>query len=57
MEIKIFDTQGKMVAERHYLPAGKKAHSKFLLSENEPGVYIVNVIIDDVVKTRKVTFK
>ncbi len=57
MEIKIFDTQGKMVAERHYFPQGKKVQSEFLLLENEPGVYIVNVIVDDIVKTRKIRLK
>ena len=32
-------------------------NSEFLLSENEPGVYIVNVIVDDIVKTRKIRLK
>lgn len=57
MEIKIFDTQGKMVAERHYFPQEDRTQSTFLLTENEPGVYIVNIIIDDVVKTRKLRLK
>lgn len=57
MEIKIFDTEGKMVAERYYYPQPVKTRSKFLLSENEPGVYIVNIIIDDIVKTKKIRIK
>ncbi|MCF8381852.1 MAG: T9SS type A sorting domain-containing protein [Bacteroidales bacterium] len=57
MEVKIFDTKGNMVAERQYFAIEKKTPSQFLLNESEPGVYIVNIIIDGIVKTRKMRMK
>ena len=57
MEIQIFDTSGKIVAERHYFPNKSKSDTSRLLTEQEPGVYIVNIIIDDIVKTRKLRIR
>ena len=57
MEVKIFDTQGNMVAERQYIATEKKKESQFFLNESDPGVYIVNIIIDGIVKTSKIRMK
>ncbi|MCK4922014.1 MAG: T9SS type A sorting domain-containing protein [Bacteroidales bacterium] len=57
MEVKIFDTRGNMVAERQYIATEKKKESQFFLNKKESGVYIVNVIIDDVVKVRRIRMK
>lgn len=57
MEIKIFDIQGKMVAERHYFPGEPNSNSSFSIAENQPGIYIVNIIIDDIVKIRKMRLR
>lgn len=57
MEVKIFDTLGNVLAERQYTGTEKKANSQFLLNDSEPGIYMVNIIIDGVVKTRKIRMK
>ncbi len=57
MEVKILDTQGNVVVERNYNSEKKQNQSQFLLNEREPGVYVVNVIIDGMVKVRKIRLK
>jgi len=57
MEVKIFDTLGNVLAERQYISSEKKTASQFLLNESEPGIYIVNIIVDGIVKTRKIRMK
>ena len=57
MEVKILDPQGNVVVERNYISEEKQNQSQFLLNEKEPGVYVVNVIIDGMVKVRKIRLK
>lgn len=57
MEVKILDTYGKTIVERQYFPQKKSNNSQFLLGESEPGVYMVNIIIDGMVKTRKLRIR
>lgn len=57
MEIQIFDTKGKMVAERHYFPGKNKSEISYLIDNNKPGVYIVNILVDNIVKTRKMKLR
>lgn len=53
MEIKVFDTRGKMIAERHFFPGRRRSESSYLISEAEPGVFIVSIMMDDIVKIKK----
>ena len=57
MEVKVLDPQGNIVIERNYISEEKKNQSQFLLNEKEPGIYVVNVIIDGMVKVRKIRLK
>ena len=57
MEVKILDPQGNVVVERNYPSEEKNTQSNFSINEKEPGVYIVNVIIDGMVKVRKIRLK
>lgn len=57
MEVKVLDPQGNVVIERNYISEEKKSQSQFLLNEKEPGIYVVNVIIDGMVKVRKIRLK
>ncbi len=57
MEVKIFDTEGNVVVERNYSSEEKNTQYNFSINEKEPGIYIVNVIIDGMVKVRKVRLK
>ncbi len=57
MEVKIYDVNGKVVAERVYYPRDEDGHYEFDLSDNDKGIYFVNIIVDNQVKSRKLILK
>ena len=57
MEVKIYDLNGKIVAERVYYPRDEDGHCEFDLSNEVKGIYFVSIIIDNQVKTRKLIFR
>ncbi len=57
MEVKILDSKGNVVVERNYTSEEKNTRSIFSINEKEPGIYIVNVIVDGMVKVRKIRLK
>lgn len=57
MEIKIYSSDGELVAERHYLAADNKSDADFLLSSKSNGVYFAKIMYDGIVKTRKLKIR
>ncbi len=57
MEVKIYDQNGKIVAERVYYPRDEDGQYEFDLSNEVKGIYFVSIIIDNQVKTRKLIFR
>ncbi len=57
MEIKIYSSDGDLVAERHYLSGNNNAGADFLLSNKSNGVYIAKIMYDGIVKTRKLKIR
>jgi len=57
MEVKIYDANGKVVAERVYYPRDEKIHYEFDLSSEDKGIYFVNIIVDNEVKSKKLLLK
>lgn len=57
MEVKIYDENGRMVAERVYYPRDEKGHYEFDLKEEDKGLYFVNIIVGDEVKSKKLILK
>jgi len=57
MEIQIFDNKGKMVADRHYFPRQTDSDTSEFIRTQKPGVYIINVLVDDIVKKRKLRLR
>ncbi len=53
MEIKIFDSKGEVMAERYYYPKDRRKETRFKLDGARAGIYVVNIIIEDVVKTAR----
>lgn len=57
MEIKIYSSEGELVAERHYLEGDNNTDTDFLLSDKSNGVYIAKIMYDGIVKTRKLKIR
>jgi len=57
MEVQIFDINGKKVAQRNYYSKEEKEQYKFDLSRNDKGVFVVNLIVGDSIKTTRIRLK
>ncbi len=57
MEVKIYDANGKIVAERVYYPRDEQGHYEFDLTNEDTGIYFVNIIVGNEVKSKKLILK
>lgn len=57
MEVKIYDENGRIVAQRVYYPRNDKNRCEFDLKEEDKGLYSVNIIVGDEVKSKKLLLK
>lgn len=57
MEVQIFDINGKKVAQRAYYPLDNVAQNDFNLNGNNKGIYVVNIIVGNTIKTTKILLK
>ncbi len=57
MEVKIYDVNGKIVANRVYYPRDEEGHYEFDLSNEDKGIYFVNIIVGNEVKSKKLILK
>ena len=57
MEVEIFDINGKKVVRRSYYPEGNHEQLKFDLKGNDKGIYIVSIIVENAVRTRRLRLK
>ena len=57
MEVKIYDTNGKIVAQRVYYPRVQEENYEFDLTPDDKGIYFVNIIIGNEVKTKKLILR
>jgi hypothetical protein len=57
MEVQIFDINGKRVAQREYFPISRRKHNEFSLNGKDKGIYVVNIILEDTIKTTKIRLK
>jgi hypothetical protein len=49
MDIQVFDIKGRLVSERCNHPFETISDIAYCISQNNPGAYIVNIIVDDIV--------
>lgn len=49
MDIQVFDIKGRLVSDRSNYPFKTISDIAYSISRNNPGTYIVNIIVDDIV--------